>query len=224
MLGIGISRTITVGRTPVSAASCLKKTMRLASSKQSLLTGNLVAYPKYWKFEDRVFCWLHPDYRTLIDDFYDKDGPTLNEILAFDKIRRLDNECEKSLRAKLPDEDIKITDKQLLNEFYRVKMSLNRTPTLTDLGKHGVYSQRLWHKRFGGYRNFLKSLGETIKPEKITSQAECMKILKTLYLKKREEIGHPPQIFEMEIWNPKEFDRAVNYFGGWKKFVSKMQE
>jgi hypothetical protein len=45
-----------------------------------------------------------------------------------------------------------------------------------------------------------------------------------LYLEKSNEIGHPPSILEMEIWNPEEFDKAVNYFGDWKKFVEKMKD
>ena len=224
MLGIGISNTVTVGQTSTSAASCLNKTMKLANAKQSLFMSYLAEYPKYWEFEDRIFCWLHPDYRPLIDNFYEKDGPTLKEVLPFDKINILDNECKNSLLTKLPKSPPIITDKQLLDEFYRVKKQLNCTPTLTELGEYGRYSQRLWHKRFGPYHSFLKSLGEAVKLNKITPQEECIKMLEALYLKKSKEIGRPPQIFEMDVWNPKEFDRAVNYYGGWKQFIVRMRE
>ena len=239
MLDIGTSNTTNIGFDSSASASCLKKTMRFANANESIFISELDAYPTYWEFEDRIFCWLHPESKSLIVDFYERDGPTLEDLLQKTELKVLDNECEKSLRARVADADTKITDRKMIDEFRRVKNELDRTPTLTELGEQSIYSKRLWHKRFGSIRDILSSLGEALKsrkdtnpidpnniekPQKLASQKECVKTLVMLYVKKTNEIGHPPSILEMEIWDPNEFDNAVIHFGGWKNFIALMKK
>ena len=240
MLDIGISNTTNIGLDSSASASCLEKTMRLANANESTLISELSAYPTYWEFIDRIFCWLHPEAKSLIVDFYEKDGPTLEELLKNAEIKTLDNQCEKSLRARLSNADTKITDQQMVDEFRRIENELDRTPTLTELGEHSIYPKKLWQSRFGSNRDIVSIVGETIKsikntkpiidpedtvrPQKSASQKECVKTLVMYYLKKTNELGHPPSILEMEIWDTEEFDKAVIYFRGWKNFIAVMKK
>ena len=105
---------------PAAAAACLKSIKKAARSKRASLTQHLIYFPKYWEYQDRVFCLLHPEFRNEIEEFYCKDGPTLKEILSENEIRDLDIECEERLR-RIPKLDHKVTELSMLLEFYNVK-------------------------------------------------------------------------------------------------------
>ena len=224
MVGINITSTVTVVRSTKSAASSLKRTMNLANERAIYITSNLTEYPKYWEFEDRVFCWLHPEYRPNIVKFYEKGGPALNKILSPREIASLDNESEKSLRTRLHETNKAPTNIQLADEFYRLKEQLNRTPSLEDLGKYGKYSKQIWTQRIGLLQKIIKDLGGDEEQVKVAPQEECVRMLEDQYLEIYKETGRPPNIFEVDIWNPKEFNIAINYFGGWKRFIAFMNK
>ena len=232
MVGINLSGHTTLERAKPAASSCLRRTVRLAKSKRDTLTQYLITYPKYWEYPDRVFCWLHPEYKQYVDDFYGNNGPPLRKLLSQDEIDALDVECAKSLQSRLPKPPPIISDLHILSEFYRIKILLGRTPTLTEIGKHGKYSQRLWHKRFGAYNKFLDAIGETrskvranttTKSDVSPAHSKPEVILINTYNQVRTKLGRPPKVTEMPIWNPGEFDKAVEMFGGWKEFIKAIE-
>jgi hypothetical protein len=52
----------------------------------------------------------------------------------------------------------KVTKEQLIENFYAVKEKLGRVPTGVELGEHGQYGVRTYHKYFGGHRKLLEFL------------------------------------------------------------------
>jgi len=232
MTNLNLGDTITVFRSRAAAASCLKRTMKLSKSIRKVLTQYLICFPKRWEYSDRVFCWLHPEYRDKIEDFYNSDGPPLRKILCPEEIDALDVECASTLGNRLPRRIGGVSDIKLLCELYRVKNNMGRTPTLTELGRYGKYSQRLWNKRFGSYMNFLDALGlqppkhnrSTQSPRHIQPSCDSREILINTYKEIRSRLGRSPQITEFPIWDPEQFNSAVEGFGGWKKFLDHMRE
>jgi len=57
-----------------------------------------------------------------------------------------------------------VDQEDLIRNFYMVKEKLGRVPNLTELGELGIFGQRTYHKKFGGYRKLLEMLGETAPP------------------------------------------------------------
>ena len=232
MVDIGLSGNTTITRSRPVASSCLKRTVKLANSIRDTLTQHLIFYPKYWGYPDRVFCWLHPEFKPDIDAFHKNNGPPLRNILSSEKIDELDIECALSLRKKVPKQTNMIADIDLLSDFYRVKNNLGKTPTLTELGRYGKYSQRIWNKKFGSYIKFLGALGLSPPGPIITNPKESTNfyahlkpqdILIKIYEEAYSRLGRVPQITEIPIWNPKQFNNAVEHYGGWKKFVYLMK-
>lgn len=54
----------------------------------------------------------------------------------------------------------KVSEEKLIANFYAVKEKLGRVPTGIELGEHGKYSARTYHKYFGGHKKFLELLNE----------------------------------------------------------------
>ncbi|MEZ5542169.1 MAG: hypothetical protein R3F42_09000 [Pseudomonadota bacterium] len=211
--------------------------MRFAKANKSTIEPFLEETTREWMYEDRVFCLLHPEYQSKISEYYVSEGPPLRKLLSKEEIKSLDSECNKIIRKRFYISKVMaIRDSQLVDSYFAVKDKLGRVPTLVELGNYGKYGQRIWHKRFGGYRAFLERLGEpkpiTKKPKQknlVKKHAQLLGdeklsvgLLMEEYLARKTELNRPPSIFEMGVWDADEFNLAVKSFGGWERFLKFM--
>lgn len=96
--------------------------------------------------------------------------PTLEEMKALGKFhvstysRRYGTWSKFREELGSPVDDGRVTREQLIANYYAVKDKLGRIPTVAELGEHGQYGVRTYHKYFGGHKKLLALLNE--KPEK----------------------------------------------------------
>lgn len=240
--GLKISKQIFLDRQRRGLTWGLTAINRFVKGKEDRIGTALGEFPEHWHIEDKILCWLMPEFTKLTKNYYFADGPLLREIVSPQKFRQIDEDLLIALKLRLPPERYVISDSELINEFSRVMAFLGREPTFAELGQQGKYAPRLYHKRFGGYRNFLKIIqgspdlnrghqakaGKVCAVEQQTQDAQpktelkiCINRLFNAFSEAKTRVGRTPNPFDLNVWDADEFDRALTHFGSWKEFVRK---
>lgn len=116
-----------------------------------------------------------------------------------------------------------MTSKQeLLNEIKHLHKQFGYTPSLSDMDKHGKYSQSPYYTNFGSWTNALDKVGMTPKepgtpsphPTKISNQ-ELIEDLQTF----AETLDHTPRWQDMEKNGPRDPNRYNVRFGSWNAAI-----
>ncbi|MDM8543976.1 hypothetical protein QUF90_23115 [Desulfococcaceae bacterium HSG9] len=112
-----------------------------------------------------------------------------------------------------------INKDDLINAYKELKEKLGHRPTSTDMIDKGKYSLTPYLNKFGSWKGFLKSIGETTRGKSISE-----KKLFDAYDLLKEKLGRIPTATEMNELG--KYSASVYYsrFGGWKKFLKYIDE
>lgn len=98
---------------------------------------------------------------------------------------------------------------ELIQEYFKVKQQLGRVPTLVELTSHGRFNAPHYQNRFGGFRNFLKEIGEQTIEEQLIDK----------YIAVREQLGRQPTAKEFTKYSDSSWATIAKYFGSWNDFL-----
>lgn len=62
--------------------------------------------------------------------------------------------------GETPSKKKNISEEELIATYYELKTTLGHIPTTRELNTLGKYSYEAYRQRFGGWKKFLKSIGE----------------------------------------------------------------
>lgn len=114
----------------------------------------------------------------------------------------------------------RVSSEDLVKEFMRVKSSMGRQPTISEMDSNGKFSSSAYRKRWGTWNNFLRSINQPLIQDKsITNEA-----LKADYYEVKRKMGRAPtrkDMVDVGKYGKSMYDRR---FGGWNKFLESIDQ
>jgi hypothetical protein len=116
---------------------------------------------------------------------------------------------------------LKITDQQLIENYYCVKRKIGKQPSSTSLQDLGKFSYQVYLKRFGSYNNFLLTIGEPIVRgcSSITDEE-----LFNEYLTVKKKLDREPSIDDINTNSKYHIKVYQRRFGSWINFKRELKE
>jgi hypothetical protein len=113
-------------------------------------------------------------------------------------------------------EDRKATRDQLIQELQRLREELGRTPTQSDLSRHGQYSRTPYEKEFGnGWNQALREAGMSVnRPHQ--SEQNCLSDIRET----ADKIGGVPTVTDQRERGCVSVSHITRVFGSWRNAVS----
>lgn len=109
----------------------------------------------------------------------------------------------------------RVSSEDLVKEFMRVKSTLGRQPTISEMDSNGKFSSSAYRRRWGTWNNFLRSINQPLIQDKsITNEA-----FKADYYEVKRKMGRVPtreDMVHVGKYGKSMYDRR---FGGWNKFL-----
>jgi superfamily II DNA or RNA helicase len=102
-----------------------------------------------------------------------------------------------------------VREEELIENYKMVRNELGKIPTITQLKELGRYGIHHYKNSFGGYKEFLRHIGEKTVKEQLIEE----------YIKVKEVLSRQPtakEFSEHSLWTWNSID---NHFGGWNKFL-----
>ena len=114
----------------------------------------------------------------------------------------------------------KILDVELLEELYRIKLELDKTPTKREVEKLSKYSMNAYRRAFGGLNNALKLIGEKPNLEFNHTKEEVIVEINRL----KTELSRLPTIYEFSEMSSMSFRTARNIYNNkkWDEIMSEI--
>lgn len=150
------------------------------------------------------------------------DGRNIHQLRNDDSNSTPLPSLDSFLQGKKP-KNIKISSGQLIKEdeliaeYRRLKKSLGRQPTTTDLNE-GKFSRFAYTKIWGTWNLFLKAINEPILHNKSITKKELIDNYKEV----KERLGKTPTIKEMNELGEYSTSTHESKFGAWGKFLKSM--
>ncbi len=115
----------------------------------------------------------------------------------------------------------KVSEEDLVVEYYNLKTKLGRVPTSIEMKELGKCSISAYYTKFGGWNNFLESIGEpfTIVNKKISEEN-----LIAAYYELKENLGCTPTTIEMNKLGKYNVKIYYKRFGTWNQFLESIGE
>lgn len=105
----------------------------------------------------------------------------------------------------------KIGDESLLAELRRVAAELERSPSMSDVDRHGAFSPSTYQSRFGSWNEAKEAAGLSTAPGPEFSEERLLDDLKAF----ADELGEPPSKATMRESGPHSPSTYVERFGSW---------
>lgn len=125
---------------------------------------------------------------------------------------------EKKLKKKL--KKFIISSEQLIEEYHRLKQSIGKQPTISDIDSKSKFSSSAYRRRWGTWNMFLQAINEPLLQNKSITKKE----FEDNYKEVKEKIGRTPTGKDMNILGKYSLSAYGRRFGTWNKFLESIGE
>lgn len=117
-------------------------------------------------------------------------------------------------------EKFRISSEQLIEEYKRLKQSINKQPTISDVDSESIFSSSAYKKRWGTWNMFLTAINEPLLQKKSITKKD----FKDNFREVKRKLGKVPTTKDMFILGKYSTSAYARKFGTWNKFLESIGE